>query len=106
MGSLGRNALRGFGFRQLDFTVHRRFAPRGIGLTLRAECFNALNRAQFAQPQASYSNGPNPPSVPSVIMLNQQMGRDGLGGSPASGLLPVLHSGGPRSIQLSVGLDF
>jgi hypothetical protein len=48
---LGRNALRGPGFSQLDLQVTRRFVlAGGCHLEFRAEVFNLLNHANFSNP--------------------------------------------------------
>lgn len=56
-GNLGRNALHGPGFSQLDYVMAKGFAPReGHTLEFRAEFFNILNHANFANPVASLPN--------------------------------------------------
>ncbi len=55
-GNLGRNAFRGPGLWQIDTGLQRRFALRErAALELRGECFNLLNRAQYANPLADIS---------------------------------------------------
>ncbi len=55
-GDLGRNAFRGPGLWQIDFGAQRHFALRErLALELRGECFNLLNRAQYANPLADIS---------------------------------------------------
>ena len=55
-GTLGRNAFRGPALWQIDTALRRRFALRErVGLELRAECFNLLNRAQYGNPLADIS---------------------------------------------------
>jgi hypothetical protein len=50
-GNLGRNALRGPGFSQLDFQVSRAFPiTETQAVTFRFDVFNALNHANFANP--------------------------------------------------------
>src|SRR5262249_4625355 len=77
-GDLGRNALRGFGFSQLDAGIHRTVRLAG---TARAECrievFNVLNTASFADPQGLLTN---PLFGRSTQMLNRSYGSGGLGG--------------------------
>jgi len=52
-GNLGRNAFRGPSLWQIDTGLQRRFSLRErIALELRGECFNLLNRAQYANPLA------------------------------------------------------
>ena len=50
-GNLGRNALRGPGFSQLDVQISRNFKlGERQSLTFRAEAFNLFDRANFANP--------------------------------------------------------
>ena len=56
-GSLGYNALRGFGFSQVDFALRREVSlSEGLKLQLRAEAFNLLNRANFGNPNNVLAN--------------------------------------------------
>lgn len=55
-GNLGRNTIVGPGLAMLDFGLTRSFAPRRwerARIQIRAEVFNALNRANFASPPRS-----------------------------------------------------
>jgi hypothetical protein len=99
-GTLGRNAIGGFGASQIDLAVRRefRFTER-LRLTLRVEAFNALNQASFADP-IRYLN--SPVFGQATSMLNLMLGT----GSPGSGLAPVLQTGGPRSLQGAVKFQF
>jgi hypothetical protein len=55
-GNLGRNAFRGPGLWQVDAAIQRRFVLRErVAFELRGECFNLLNRAQYANPLADIS---------------------------------------------------
>ncbi len=97
-GSLGRNALTGFGMSQLDLAIRRDFfASERRALELRIEAFNALNQANFADQVRFLSN---PLFGQSNSMLNYMLGT----GSPGSGLAAAFQSGGARSLQ--VGLRF
>jgi hypothetical protein len=50
-GNLGRNALRGPGYANLDLGIFKAFAiTETHSLQFRAEAFNALNRANFGNP--------------------------------------------------------
>jgi hypothetical protein len=99
-GTLGRNALAGFGASQIDVAVRRefRFTER-LRLMLRIEFFNALNHASFADP-IRYLN--SPVFGQATSMLNLMLGT----GSPGSGLAPVLQTGGPRSVQGTLKFQF
>ena len=97
-GTLGRNAIAGFGMYQLDLALRKNFVLLGErSLQVRAEAFNLTNHANFADPVRLLSNGlfGEP-----VSLLNQMLGT----GSPHSGLSPAFQAGGPRSVQL--GLQF
>ncbi|MEP7340230.1 MAG: TonB-dependent receptor, partial [Acidobacteriota bacterium] len=99
-GSLGRNALRGFPFWQVDFALRRQFElPNRIKLQFRAEAFNLFNHPNFGDPRASLSD---PLFGQSNSLLNRGLGSGGAGG----GLNPVYQVGGPRSIQLAIRLAF
>jgi hypothetical protein len=55
-GDLGKNAFRGPALWQVDAALQRRIPLRErIALNLRAEVFNALNRAQYGNPLADIS---------------------------------------------------
>jgi hypothetical protein len=99
-GSLGRNAITGFGMSQLDLALRREFYwGERRSLQVRIEAFNALNRASLADP-VSFLN--NPLFGQSVSMLNLMLGT----GSPGSGLAPMFQMGGARSVQLALRVSF
>ncbi len=99
-GSLGRNAIAGFGMAQVDVALRREFRLSDRRrLQLRLEAYNLLNHANFADP-VSYLN--SPVFGQSTSMLNLMLGS----GSPGSGLAPVLQTGGPRSLQGSFRFQF
>ena len=99
-GSLGRNAITGFGMSQLDLALRREFAlSERAALQFRLEAFNALNQANFADP-LRYLASPVFGSAPS--MLNVMLGT----GSPGSGLTPMFQTGGARSVQAALRLTF
>ena len=93
-GDLGRNALRGFGATQWDFTLRRQFHLEGhLSLQARADFFNVLNHPNFGSP-TSYLNSPQ--FGEATQMLNNQL----------SGLSPLYQIGGSRSTQLALRLQF
>jgi len=99
-GTLGRNAIPGFGMSQLDFALQREFAVRDrVKAQLRLETFNTLNHPNFGNPDAFLGD---PGFGKPASMLDQFLGA----GGPASGLAPVLQIGGPRSLQLAVRFRF
>ncbi|MDQ3802831.1 MAG: TonB-dependent receptor [Acidobacteriota bacterium] len=93
-GSLGRNALRGFGASQVDAALRRKFAlTEGLAVQLRAEVYNVFNHPNFAGPS---------PGFEATQTLGQSLGS----GGPLGGLLPMYQFGGPRSIQFTTKLQF
>lgn len=99
-GSLGRNALRGFPFWQVDFALRRQFEMSNrMKLQFRAEAFNLFNHPNFGDPASSLTN---PLFGQSSSLLNHGLGSGGASG----GLNPVFQVGGPRSLQLALRLSF
>lgn len=98
-GNLGRNALTGFGMWQVDAAVRREFRAERFAIQVRLEALNVLNHASFADPIRFLTS---PLFGQSNAMRNRLLGS----GSPGSGLAPQFQSGGPRSLQLSVRLQF
>jgi hypothetical protein len=100
-GTLGRNVLRSFGHRQIDFAVRRSFAlTEKLRLQFRAEAFNLFNTPNFSFPAASFG-------FPGFGEATAMLGR-GLSGntgstqtSPSPGFNSLYQVGGPRSLQFS-----
>lgn len=100
-GTLGRNALRGFGATQWDFSVHRDFPMREWAkLQVRAEMFNVLNHPNFGPPNIEFGVGGFGLATQT---LAQSLSSGSLG---AGGFDPLYQVGGPRSIQLALKLIF
>jgi hypothetical protein len=114
-GTLGRNALRGFGAWQTDLGLHRDFklSERGI-LQFRLELFNLLNHPNFANPNAPFPRSLAWPSTtPGAIAIDmpgmrstQMLGRGFGGGGNSGGYNPLFQIGGPRAVQLGLRLQF
>ncbi len=106
-GSLGRNALRGFGATQWDFGIHRVFPlHESLALQVRAEIFNVLNHPNFGPPSSILTFTPVigfPQFGQTTNMLARSLSGDNLAGG---GLDPRYQFGGPRSIQLALKLAF
>jgi hypothetical protein len=106
-GTLGRNALRGFGATQWDLGIHRVFPLRELlALQLRVEMFNVLNHPNFGPPSPYLMFTPSigfPQFGQSTNMLARSLSADNIAGG---GLDPLYQFGGPRSIQLAVKLAF
>ena len=99
-GTLGRNALRGFGASQLDLTLARKInLTERVNLQFKAECFNILNHPNFGDPVNNLSN---PLFGQSTQMLATSLGSGALQG----GFSPLYQLGAPRSIQLALKLQF
>lgn len=99
-GDLGRNALRGFGMTQVDLALSRGVRVTDAGsLEFRVEVFNAFNHPNFADPSRFLDS---PLFGESVSMLNLRLGS----GTPGTGAIPILQTGGPRSVQLMLRLHF
>ena len=99
-GTLGYNALRGFGVSQLDLALRRQFDwGEHIKLQLRAEVFNVFNHPNFGNPNNILTGNF---FGESTQMLGRSLGTGGING----GLSPIYQVGGPRSIQLALKLLF
>jgi hypothetical protein len=99
-GSLGRNALDGFGMSQVDFSMRRDFLVKEQrAIELRLEAFNLFNQANFGDPVRFLAS---PLFGESVSMLNLMLGT----GTPGSGLTPKFQMGGSRSLQVVLKFRF
>ena len=100
-GNLGRNALRGPGFAQVDFSIFKNtLLSENKSLQLRMEIFNIFNRANFADPSGGLSRDALTNSLAPSALFGQSISTVGnqLGG--------LLGAGGPRQIQLSARFIF
>ena len=98
-GNLGRNALRGFSFSQLDLSL-RRMIPitDRYQISLAAQGFNILNHPNFANPSPLEGGNMSSPSFGIVTqMMNQAFG---------GGVNALYRSGGSRSMELSLRFQF
>jgi Carboxypeptidase regulatory-like domain/TonB dependent receptor len=100
-GSLGRNALRGFGATQWDLAVHREFPIReSLKLQFRTEMFNLLNHPNFGPPNSQFGAG-------GFGLASQTLSESLSSGSLGSGgFNPLYQIGGPRSVQFALKLLF
>jgi hypothetical protein len=101
-GDLGRNALRGFGATQWDFSVHRDFSiHETFKLQFRAEMFNVLNHPNFGPPNNRFG-------AAGFGLSTQTLGQSlaGSGGQGAGAFNPLYQIGGPRSVQCALKLIF
>lgn len=99
-GTLGRNALRGFPLRQLDLALRRRFAlTERMNLEFRTDIFNLFNRPNFGDPVGDLGSG--------LFGRSTAMFGRSLGSNVGSvGLNSIYQTGGPRTIQMSLKLQF
>jgi hypothetical protein len=96
-GNEGRNAIRGFNFSNVDLSLRRKISlTEKISLQLRADAYNLLNHANFANPSAL--EGANLSDANFGIATRMLYNSFG-GGS-------VQSSGAPRSVQLSMRVQF
>jgi hypothetical protein len=115
-GTLGRNALRGFGAWQADVGLHRQFnLTERMNLQFRTEVFNLFNHTNFANPGAPFSSvnlafataTPGSVAIDHARMRSTAMLGRGLGGGGNSGgFNPIFQVGGPRSLQFALRLQF
>jgi hypothetical protein len=109
-GTLERNALRGFGMWQVDLALRRQFnLGERFKLQFRTEFFNLLNHPNFADPAVSLGtlSASGTFSRNALFGLSASMLGNSLGsGGALGGFNPLYQVGGPRSIQLSLKLNF
>jgi hypothetical protein len=100
-GDVGRNRLRGFPFSQVDLAMRRAFhVSDRLRLSFRAEAFNVLNHPNFMNPSADDRLG-----TPNFGRATRMANR-GFGGVQGPALQQLYESGGPRSMQVSLRLEF
>lgn len=97
-GTLGRNALRGFPFHQVDLSIRRRVTVfQQVSMQFRLDAFNVFNWPSFANPDGRLNNV-------NFGVVTQMLGRSL--GSGGVGLSPLYQVGGPRSLQASLKVEF
>ncbi len=99
-GTLGRNALRGFGFSQVDVAMSRQFTLTDrLNIQLRAELFNLFNQPNFGDPVGNFTSRY---FGQAIGLWGRSLGSGGVNG----GLSPLYQVGGSRSLQLGAKLRF
>lgn len=102
-GTLGRNALRSFGLRQIDLSARRTFnVTERVRIQFRGEAFNVFNTANFGFPSSSFG-------VSGFGEATSMLGRTISGTSntsPSNGFNSLYQVGGARSVQFSLKLLF
>lgn len=100
-GNLGRNALRGPGFSQVDFSVSKiTKITESQNIQFRFEFFNLFNHTNFADPGGGINADTFGGSLNRTAFFGQSVSTVGnqLGG--------LLGAGGPRQIQISARYSF
>ncbi|MBM3811551.1 MAG: TonB-dependent receptor [Acidimicrobiia bacterium] len=93
-GNLARNALHGPGMAQFDLTLQKKFPVRErVNLEFRAEIYNLLNRANFANPSSMLANSLG-------MQANQIQPGEAFGAATAGGAFGLLN----RTLERAVGL--
>jgi len=109
-GTLGRNELRGFPLFQMDFALGRQFhLSDRIALQFKGELFNIFNHPNFGNPDGTLGLAFPGLFIPftNTFGLSSSMLANSLGsGGALGGFNPLFQVGGPRSVQLSLKLQF
>jgi len=107
-GNLARNAVHGPGLVQLDLTLQKRFLlSEKKRLEFRAEFYNVLNRANFANPPATLANALG--TGANQLQPGQPFTAAAAGGSfgvVRSTVEKTVGLGTNRQIQVSLRLNF
>jgi len=110
-GTERRNSISGFPLTELDLAARREFSvTERLKVRFRAEGYNIINHPNFASPISNLGTCTFDGSCilpfgwgTSQQMLNQGLGSGNFHGTPLNGLYQV---GGPRSLQLSLTIQF
>ena len=101
-GNVPRNFVRSFAAVQADLAIRREFPIyERLRLQFRAEAFNIFNHPNFSSIDNSLVDGPYNPSALRGFGVAQSTPNNSLGGLNA-----LYQVGGPRSLQLSLKLQF
>ncbi|MCC7307251.1 MAG: TonB-dependent receptor [Acidobacteria bacterium] len=107
MGSLGRNALRGENFWQVDLGLHREFRlGEKVNLQLRGEAFNLFNHPNFLYPNVVNAVRNANGTVTTSPLFGRITSSAARAYSAGGGYSPLFQSGGPRSLQFAARLSF
>ncbi len=101
--------MRGFSVYQIDFALRRQFNfTERFNLQLKAELFNIFNHPNFADPNGSLGFFSGEQLVRSSLFgqSTSMLGRSLGSGGAAAGFNPLYQVGGPRSVQLSLKMQF
>lgn len=105
-GNERRNSLRGFGSWQADLVLQKQLRIAGRrSAQLRAEAYNVFNHPNFSQPDASIGTviGATGQFIPAPLF-----GRvtGSFGGRGGAGFASAPSTGGARTVQLALRLNF
>jgi hypothetical protein len=104
LGDVGRNALRGPGFFQWDFSLAKNIPIKeAIKVQLRADFFNIFNHPNFANPDGGICTAVAP-GPPATCAPNSNFGR--VGQTIADNVGSQIGTGTSRQIQLAVKVIF
>jgi Carboxypeptidase regulatory-like domain/TonB-dependent Receptor Plug Domain/TonB dependent receptor len=99
-GNLGRNLLRGFDLLETDLSIRRTFLiAERVKILFRADLFNLFNHPNFADPDSTLDDGT---FGQSLSMANGVLG----GGVAHLSQNSVFQTGGPRTVQFSLKVQF
>ena len=99
-GTAGRNILRAFPLSQLDTTIRRQFNfTERWNVQFRADIFNILNHPNFGAPTAD-------PTSSAFGVATGLLGTTLTPNASTAGFNPLYAVGAPRSVQLSLKLNF
>jgi hypothetical protein len=107
IGTVGRNALRGPGFFQWDFSGMKNFAvTEKVTVQFRADLFNLLNHPNFANPDGGICTAVTPASgtTPATCTVNPNFGRTGQ--TIADNIGSQIGTGTARQAQFSLKIIF
>jgi len=105
-GNLGRDALRGPAFKELNFSIFKKTPlTERVNLQFNVDFFNILNHPNFANP--NLPNFITDPAVNGIALSGRGVGQLGLTATGDVGIgNPFLGGGGPRGTQFSLKLIF
>lgn len=107
MGNVGRNALRGPGFFQWDFSTIKNFAvTEAVRLQFRTDIFNILNHPNFANPDGGICTFvvSATPTAPAACFSNPNFGRSGQTIADVAG--GAIGNGTSRQVQFALKVLF
>ncbi|HEY0405901.1 MAG TPA: TonB-dependent receptor [Pyrinomonadaceae bacterium] len=112
-GTLGRNSLRGFPLYQFDLALSRQFNfTERVKLQFKVAAFNLFNHPNFEDPLGTDTSLGSRLSAAGAFLPNETFGRSAsllgrsLWGGAGRSFSSFYQVGGPRTLQLSLKLQF